>query len=250
MDPKGYHIFLDDGGVMNDNRRRAPQWETQVGDYFSERFGGDPSMWGSANRKYVEEVLSTFFDWDGFWGTVDYPTYIRRFIDDWVEAMFVNAGRELPPREEYDDIYYSNNRYVTPRVLAAFPGVNEAIKTLFVKGFTLHTASGEDSVDLNGYLTGMGVREFFTNLYGPDLISTMKNSERFYLEIFEDLDISPEQAIIIDDNPRVLEMITGVGANAIQACQSMNFQPCIPDYVMSMSELPDLVDKIISRFNE
>ena len=106
------------------------------------------------------------------------------------------------------------------------------------------------SFDLNGYLTGMGVREFFTNLYSPDLISTMKNSERFYLEIFEDLDISPEQAIIIDDNPRVLEMITGVGANAIQACQSMNFHPCIPDYVMSMSELPDLVDKIISRFNE
>ena len=87
MNPSDYHIFFDDGGVMNDNSRRGPQWERLVGDYFSDRFGGTPSMWGEANQRYVVGVLSKFENWNGLYGSVDYPTYIRMFIDGWVEEV-------------------------------------------------------------------------------------------------------------------------------------------------------------------
>ena len=202
-------------------------------------------MWGEANQRYVVGVLSKFENWNGLYGSVDYQTYIRMFIDGWVEAMFLNAGYDLPPREEYDEIYYSTTRFVTPQVRAAFPGVVETIKLLYGRGFTLHTASGEGSVDLNGYLTGMDVRNLFTTLYGPDLVSTLKNGEKFYTEIFNDLNITPEQAIIIDDSPRILDIVADLGAHPIQACLSGDFQPCIPDHIMSMAELPGLIDKII-----
>ena len=245
MNPSDYHIFFDDGGVMNDNLKRGPQWERLVGEYFSDRFGGAPEMWGEANQRYVADVLSKFENWNGLYGSVDHPTYIRRFIDGWVEAMFNNAGYELPFREEYDEIFYSTTRYVTPQVDAAFPGVVETIRFLHGRGFTLHTASGEESVDLNGYLTGMGVRDLFTTLYGPALVSTRKNGEKFYTEIFSELKITPEQAIIIDDSPRILEILTNLGVHVIQACQSGDYQPCFPEYIMSMVELPGLIDKII-----
>jgi len=33
-------IFLDDGGVMNDNNARALQWQRLVGEYFVPLLGG------------------------------------------------------------------------------------------------------------------------------------------------------------------------------------------------------------------
>ena len=47
---------------------------------------------------------------------------------------------------------------ITPRVHAAFPGVVDTIRTLHRQGYTLHTASGETSPELAGYLQAMGVR--------------------------------------------------------------------------------------------
>jgi len=43
------NIFLDDGGVMNDNARRGPEWERFVGRFFAPRLGGDPAAWGAVN---------------------------------------------------------------------------------------------------------------------------------------------------------------------------------------------------------
>lgn len=77
----------------------------------------------------------------------------------------------------------------------------------------------------------------------------MKNGEEFYIEIFSELKITHEQAIIIDDSPRILEILTNLGAHAIQACQSGDHQPCFPDYIMSMTELSGLIDKIIELYN-
>jgi hypothetical protein len=46
------------------------------------------------------------------------------------------------------------------------------IRTLYAAGYRMMTASGEVSLSLDGYLTGMGVRDCFERLYGPDLIDT------------------------------------------------------------------------------
>ncbi len=47
---------------MNDNTKRGPQWQKYVGEYFSTRFGGSPSMWAEANRHSVEAIFPKFFD--------------------------------------------------------------------------------------------------------------------------------------------------------------------------------------------
>jgi hypothetical protein len=38
-------VFLDDGGVLNDNERRAPEWRRLLGEFFAPRLGGTPEAW-------------------------------------------------------------------------------------------------------------------------------------------------------------------------------------------------------------
>jgi len=39
-------VFLDDGGVLNDNDRRAVEWRRLLGEFFAPRLGGTPEAWG------------------------------------------------------------------------------------------------------------------------------------------------------------------------------------------------------------
>ena len=51
-------IFLDDGGVINDNAVRGPQWQRLVGRFLSPRLGGEPEAWAQANKVVAERIWS------------------------------------------------------------------------------------------------------------------------------------------------------------------------------------------------
>jgi hypothetical protein len=51
-------IFLDDGGVMNDNSQRASQWQRLVSEFFLPLLGGTKEAWIEANRVAVDRVES------------------------------------------------------------------------------------------------------------------------------------------------------------------------------------------------
>jgi hypothetical protein len=53
-------IFLDDGGVMNDNDVRGKQWQQLVAEYLSPRLGGEPDKWSAANRLVAPRVWQNF----------------------------------------------------------------------------------------------------------------------------------------------------------------------------------------------
>ena len=50
-------IFLDDGGVMNDNSRRPEQWQRLIGEYCVPRLGGTMEQWAAANWEFVSNNL-------------------------------------------------------------------------------------------------------------------------------------------------------------------------------------------------
>jgi hypothetical protein len=50
-------LFLDDGGVMNDNRLRGPQWQRLVAEFFVPRLGGTQEAWSEANRIVISRLL-------------------------------------------------------------------------------------------------------------------------------------------------------------------------------------------------
>jgi HAD superfamily hydrolase (TIGR01509 family) len=187
-------IFLDDGGVMNDNNARALQWQRLVGEYFVPLLGGSPEAWSRANRVVTDRLFE--------------PDAWRR------------------------------------RVQAALPGVGDTIRALCRQGYMLHTASGESSLDLEGYLQAMGVRDCFGRLYGPDLIDTLKEGPEYYDRIFADLGIAAAEALVVDDSPRATRWATQVGARAALVGDSPLPQTGTTVHIGSLVELPATLQRL------
>lgn len=242
---KGYVVFLDDGDVMNDNAVRGREWRQYLGEFFTPRYGGTAEIWGQANWKVaVESPL-----WEGFsernFGsrTVTFAEYEQAYAKEWVHGMFGYVGLPLPSQSECVEILREAGAYVTPRVRSAYPGAIEAIRELHARGYELHTASNEVSFELHGYLSGMGVRECFGKLYGPDLIDTFKESPLYYQRMFADAGIEPSRAVAVEDKPSILHWAAQVGAKTIQVGSrpTTNYQPDFQ--IARLADLPALLEQ-------
>lgn len=233
-------IFLDDGGVMNDNELRGEQWRRMVGEYFIPLLGGSAAAWGEANYR----VSTQMFEADRWslrlQAATNFASFDRAYQLDWLQGMCRIVGVESPPEEECIELGRRASAAIISRVRAAFPGVVEAIRTLHGQGYTLHTASGEPSTDLAGYLDGMDVRHCFGTLYGPDLIETFKAGPEYYERIFAEVGIAPSDALVVDDGPRVLSWAAQVGARTVLVHKN-TIATGTTLRIGSLAELPDLI---------
>src|SRR5215211_619367 len=93
-------LFLDDGGVMNDNALRGPQWQRLVGEFFPPLLGGTPDRWAEANRIVVTRL------WEelplGETDRVDaaYEAFKRAYALAWLHGMCQEVGVPAPAEEE------------------------------------------------------------------------------------------------------------------------------------------------------
>jgi FMN phosphatase YigB (HAD superfamily) len=238
-----FAIFFDDGGVLNDNSIRTPQWKVFCGEIFHSRFGGDPEVWGEANEKAIKSL-----EIDGLKpkeAHIDFLTYHAKFKSEWVIKMFEGAGRSAPPEHEHENIFNSVSEYVWPKVHSAIPGIIESIKILYSEGFILYTSTGLPSREIEMVLKEMGIKDYFSGFYGPDLINTRKFSSNFFEAIFNDIKLESKKAIVIEDRPKCIENALKTGANVIQACITGEYQPQYPFYVEDMHNLPKVVENLI-----
>lgn len=232
-------LFLDDGGVMNDNRLREPEWKRLVAEFFGSRFG--PGDWAAANARALEVEMRLFSEFLTTKKGRGFNAFIRNVDYLWIKTMFEFIGLEVPPFEEAIRLTRSAASWIAPRVRSAVPGISETIPKLH-ELLSLHTASNEDSTLLHGYLTGMGVRQYFGTLYGPDLIDIAKGSPDYFLHIF-DREL-PSLAIVVDDSPKVLEFAEEAGAVVIQSVITGG-EPEFDNSVADFRDLPDLVRQIL-----
>ncbi len=146
-------IFIDDGGVMNDNALRAVQWRRLVGEFFAPRLGGDQVSWARANWAFIADepwlmVLRMFEEQP----QLGFQKLHENYLWEWLRSMCDRVGVVFPDRAEAVSMATEASAYITRRVHSAFPGVVEAIRELHSSGHALHTASGSHSADLEGYL--------------------------------------------------------------------------------------------------
>jgi FMN phosphatase YigB (HAD superfamily) len=245
-----FTLFFDDGGVLNDNSVRTPQWKAFCGEFFHSRFGGDPEVWGEANQKVMISLeIHGWFGRDPKEIYDDYITYYTNFKSEWVKKMFEEVGRSVPPKVEHERIFDATAEYVWPKVHSAIPGIIESIKTLYSKGFVLYTSTGLVSREIRMVLEAMGIKQFFSGFYGPDLINTWKSSSNFFKLIFKDIKLESKKAIVIEDKPKFIENALKSGAHVIQACITGEFQPKYPFYVQNMHQLPKVIEKLIKTLD-
>jgi HAD superfamily hydrolase (TIGR01509 family) len=102
--------------------------------------------------------------------------------------------------------------FITRNVRSAYSGAADAIRLLHSMGLDLYTASGEVSWELDGYLTGMGIRDQFLTLYGPDLINQAKEGVEYYRRAFVHAGVDPKHTLVVDDSLEALAWAQSVGA--------------------------------------
>jgi HAD superfamily hydrolase (TIGR01509 family) len=237
-------IFLDDGGVMNDNNVRALQWQRLVSEYFVPLLGGSPEAWSRANRVVADRLFEPDAWRRRVQAAADYRSFDRAYQVEWLRDMCELVGVGAPPEEECLRLARGAAAFITRRVQAAFPGVVDTIRTLHRQGYLLHTASGESSLDPVGYLQAMGVHNCFDRLYGPDLIDTFKEGPAYYERMFADLGIASADALVVDDSPRATRWATQVGACAVLVGDSSFPQRGKTLHIGSLIELPALLQRL------
>ncbi len=236
-------VFLDDGGVMNDNRLRGEQWQRLVAEFFVPRLGGASEAWAKANGVVMDAMLEPAAWRERLQSARDYHHFDRRYQLDWLKGMCALVGVAAPPDDECYELACQAAASVTCRVHSAFPGVVEAIRALHQQGYLLYTASGEPSTDLAGYLHAMDVRDCFQRLYGPDLINTFKAGPDYYKRLFADAGVEPAQALVIDDSPQAAGWATQAGARAVLVGQASAGHDGIIQ-IASLAELPVMIQDI------
>lgn len=214
-------VFLDDGGVLNNNELRAPQWQELIAQYFAPRYGGNHHAWKKANRIAFEDLLKSWQQAKQK-PEIDFLTFWQKESELWIATMFQHVGISPPPPHEQYNVAIKAEEWITPRVQAAFPRAIQTVRYLKERGFLLYTASGGTSWQLRGYLTGMGIADYFEEFYGADLINTMKASSLYYKRMFRHAGISPEQALVVDDFPENVLWAQEVGATGVLVTTSEN----------------------------
>jgi len=211
----GTVLFIDDGGVMNDNAVRGPQWRRFVGEFLAPLLGGSPAAWGEANRVVATRLWAAHQRMRESRPDADYLAWLETYRVAWTREMCEQVGVAVPSAEECARLAVEARDYVTVRVRAALPGVIDAVRLLHRQGHALHAASGEESGDLHGYLTGMGVRDYFGQLYGPDLINMPKAGPAYYERAFAFAGVAPADAVVVDDSALAISWATAVGARTV-----------------------------------
>ncbi len=207
-------IFVDDDGVISDNERRPTEWRRVLGSFLADRLGGVPENWAVANKEVVQPL------WDEMFSA---PLGGRRFLEvhepylvRWVGAMCEAAGVRAHPDAEALALGWEARRVVTSSISVSFPFVAEAVGTLAELGIPLHTASGECSWDLEGYLQSAGVWRHFHLFFGIDLVNELKLvGTRYNEEIFRIAGVEPARALVVDDSPIALDLAAEARAATI-----------------------------------
>ncbi len=233
-------LFIDDGGVLNDNSRRAPEFRRLVAEFFPPRLGGEPDAWAEANRATFQGVFDTHKD---AMAVVDaYHQGVVAYETAWLTAMCEHVGVDTPEADDCAALAREALLFITRRAQAAFPGAAETVAALAGAGYTLHTASNQPSWELDGYLSGMGVLDHFDILFGADLVNAMKPSRTYYQRAFSRAGVDSARALVLDDSPEYLDAAREVGARTVLvgSAEAPPGHLAIP----SLADLPALLERL------
>jgi len=233
-------LFLDDGGVLNNNRIRGREWKRLVPAYFIPRYGGTEKQWAQANGLAAQKIMNRIKESYNLMQQQLPAGYHQQEDYEWLVTMFEYLRLELPQDVEAESQHA--RAWICERVNSAYPGIKDIIP-LLAERYALYTASNEVSFELLAYLKGMGIAHHFTEFYGSDLIGALKTSPFYYQQLAELTAVNPSEAVIIDDNPQNLKYAKEVGFHTILSRQDgQNYQ--YPYAFEHGHQLPRLIEEL------
>ena len=206
-------LFLDDGGVLNDNALRGPEWLRLIGGFMSPRLGGAPEQWARANAVVFPQVWGDISK--RLSGFATYTDFHRTYSVEWMRAMCARVGVEPPSDDAAVALHAELTCYVWEWADTAFPGAADAVLALHRAGYTLYTASGQASWELRVITKKMSIGLAFERLYGSDLVDQVKNGPAFYEKVFAHAGVAASAALVVDSEAECCEWAREAGAQAL-----------------------------------
>lgn len=206
-------FFVDDGGVLNDNRLRGLEYRRLIGGFMSTRLGGTPQQWLEANSAVFPplwaEIQSRITDFPS------HQAYQREYELQWINRQCAIVGVSKPDENTAVNIAREAAVYIGKYAKAEIAGVAESIWALHRAGYSIYSASGTPSWELKEIYTRMGIFEAFSALYGPDIIDSVKHGTEFYSRIFAHAGVKPNECIVIESSQKCCDWAITTGAEAI-----------------------------------
>lgn len=206
-------LFLDDGGVLNDNRRRAPEWRRLIGEFMPDRMSGTAEQWMTANGMVFPRVWNDLQE--QMQRFASHHEFQRAYAVAWMGGMCTYLGIAPPPDSEAMALHRELSIYVAERADSAVTGAASAVRALHRAGYALYMASGTPSWELRGILTNMGIADALSGLYGPDLVDHVKHGSAFYRSIFGHAGIASNSALVIESDSVCCRWASEAGARAV-----------------------------------
>jgi beta-phosphoglucomutase-like phosphatase (HAD superfamily) len=205
-------LFIDDGGVLNDNSLRGPEYLRLIGEYMPPRMGGTAEQWAEANRLVFPGV------WEKLQRRLpdvsSHEEFQRMHAIEWMTAMCARVGIAVPPDDHAMALHKDLSIFVAERANSAITGAAGAVLALDRAGYTLYTASGTPSWELRGIMAKMGIAQTFTRLYGPDLVDHVKFGPSFYQKVFAHAGVAPSMALVIESDSECCRWASEAGARS------------------------------------
>lgn len=237
------YVFLDNGGVLTDNRRRAPQYRRLVAEYFAPRYGGTPASWEEANMNTFLPAWERFLDRVANWQDGrDLAQAEWLYNADWLRFLFAAAGVNAPEDEdECARIGKAAERWINPQIVTLFPGVEEAVGALALR-YRVFTASDGFSGPLSETLAP--IASAFERLYGPDIVNVPKSSGRLYYDaVFAHAGVDPSRALVLDDNLTNIRAARETGARTVYVTPQPDPVYDVPS-IIRLAELPAIIETL------
>ena len=208
-----FALFLDDGGVLNDNGLRGPEWLRLIGEFMPARMGGTTERWARADEVVFPQV------WEDLQRRLpefaSHQEFQRVYATNWMSGMCAYLDHTVPPDDDSEALYRELAIYISERANSAIPGASEAVLSLHRAGFRLYAASGTPSWELRGIMAKMGIAETFSGLYGPDIVDQVKCGPAFYRRIFAHVGVQSRRALVIDSDSECCLWAFEAGAHAV-----------------------------------
>jgi HAD superfamily hydrolase (TIGR01549 family) len=124
-----------------------------------------------------------------------------KLSDDEIREIFLERKAE-----------YRNN---PEKYVAKQPHSAECCKKLFDAGYILAIASATGEKDIKIVLNKLNILELFKVIIGSDLIKNMKPHPETYLKCVEELGLSKEGCIAIEDSPTGIKSAKNAGLTCV-----------------------------------
>jgi phosphoglycolate phosphatase-like HAD superfamily hydrolase len=240
--PKTEHLFIDNGGVITDNSKLARRYLRLVGEFLVPRLGGTAAGWAEANRATFPGVRERSLK--RLKENIEVCEEYKIWNIDWLRSMCPLVGVDAPSDDEQCAKLASEaNLWILARGAEPFPGAPDALREL-ARDYTLFTASEGLSFQLEVAMKAHGVSDLFTRLYGPDFVSTPKQSPRYHERIFAHAGVDPAGAVVVDDDPEQLVNAQRAGARTVLE----NTEPTAGDgfdgVIAGLYQLPDFLRRL------